>query len=155
LGWRHNLNKGFSVKEYYRYLSMASFDFFPWKSIWTAKVPPRVAFFSWTAALGRLLTIDNLRKRNLILVDWCCMCKKGGESVDFLLLHCPLAWELWSMVLGLFGVHWVMPCQVLDFWAGWQSRYGNHCNLVVWRMVPYCVMWCLWRERNARHFEGC
>jgi hypothetical protein len=59
------------------------------------------------------------------------------------------------MVLGLFGVHWVMPCHVLDVWAGWQGSYGSHCNLVVWRMVPHCVMWCLWRERNARHFEHC
>jgi hypothetical protein len=155
LGWRHNLNKGFSVKEYYRCLSTVSFNQFRWKSIWKAKVLPRVAFFSWTAALGRLLTIDNLRKRHLILVDWCCMCKKSGESVDHLLLHCPMAWELWSMVLGLFGVHWVMPSHVLDVWAGWQGSYGSHCNLVVWRMVPHCVMWCLWRERNAQHFEDC
>ena len=105
LDWRHNPNKGFSVKEYYCCMSIVSFDPFPWKSIWKAKVLPRVAFFSWTAALGRLFTIDNLRKRNPILIDWCCMCKKSGESVDHLLLHCPLAWKLWSMVLGLFGVH--------------------------------------------------
>ena len=59
------------------------------------------------------------------------------------------------MVLGLFGVYWVMPCHVLDVWAGWQGCYGNHCNLVVWRMVPHCVMWFLWRERNVRHFEDC
>uniref|UniRef100_A0A2N9HTX3 Reverse transcriptase zinc-binding domain-containing protein n=1 Tax=Fagus sylvatica TaxID=28930 RepID=A0A2N9HTX3_FAGSY len=107
LGWRHNPNKGFSVKEYYRCLNMVSFDPFPWKSIWKAKVPPRVAFFSWTAALGRLLTIDNLRKRHLILVDWCCMCKRSGESVDHLLLHCPMAWELWAVMatiaIWLFG----------------------------------------------------
>ena len=59
------------------------------------------------------------------------------------------------MVIGLFGVHWVMPCHVLDFWAGWQGCYGDHCKLVVWRMVPHCVMWCLWRERNDQHFEDC
>ena len=22
-------------------------------------------------------------------------------------------------------------------------------------MVPHCVIWCLWRERNARLFEDC
>ena len=37
------------------------------------------------------------------------MCKSNGESVDHLFLHCPVAMDLWSMVLGLFGVSWVMP----------------------------------------------
>ena len=35
------------------------------------------------------------------------MCKSNGESVDHLFLHCPVAMDLWSMVLGLFGVSWV------------------------------------------------
>jgi hypothetical protein len=59
------------------------------------------------------------------------------------------------MVFGLFGMCWVMPSQVLHLWAGWQVQLGDTRNLVVWRMVPHCVMWCLWRERNARHFEDC
>ena len=27
--------------------------------------------------------------------------------------------------------------------------------MVIWRVVPHCVMWCLWQERNSRHFEDC
>jgi hypothetical protein len=153
LCWRGRETKRFTVKDFYSHICPSSYVLFPWKSIWKEKVPPRIAFFSWTAALGKLLTIDNLRKRHLIIVDWCCLCKSSGESVDHLLLHCSLAWELWSMVFGLFGVCWVMPGQVLQLWAGWQICVGDTKNLVVWRMVPHCVMWCLWRERNARHFE--
>ena len=113
LCWRGRETKGFTVKDFYSRICPSPYVLFPWKIIWKAKVPPRIAFFSWTAALGKLLTIDNLRKRHLIIVDWCCLCKTSGESVDHLLLHCSLAWELWSMVFGLFGVCWVMPCQVL------------------------------------------
>jgi hypothetical protein len=40
----------------------------------------------WTMALGKILTLDNLRKRNLIVMDWCYMCK-SRESIDHL-LHC-------------------------------------------------------------------
>jgi hypothetical protein len=37
------------------------------------------------------------------------MCKKNGESVDHLLLHCEVAAWLWNYVFTLFGVEWVMP----------------------------------------------
>jgi hypothetical protein len=154
LSWRSRPSKGFTVKTFYHCLCPLSGSF-PWKFIWKAKVPPRIAFFSWTAALGKLLTIDNLRKRNLIIVDWCCLCKQSGESVDHLLLHCSMASELWSMVFGLYGLSWVMPSQVLHLWTGWQVSLCDSRNLAVWRMIPHCVMWCLWRERNARHFEDC
>jgi hypothetical protein len=50
-----------------------------------------VAFFVWTAALGKILTHDNLLRRGIVVVEWCVMCKKHGESVDHLLLHCDVA----------------------------------------------------------------
>ena len=54
------------------------------------------------------------------------MCKCNRESVDHLLLHCPIALKLWSMVLGLFGVCWVMPKFVVDLLARWQACFGCH-----------------------------
>ena len=33
------------------------------------KVPPRVAFFSWSASLGKILTTDNFRRRSIIVLD--------------------------------------------------------------------------------------
>uniref|UniRef100_A0A2N9FRU0 B box-type domain-containing protein n=1 Tax=Fagus sylvatica TaxID=28930 RepID=A0A2N9FRU0_FAGSY len=59
--------KGFTVKDYYCCLCPPPIASFPWKIIWKAKVPPMIAFFSWIAALGKLLTIDNLQKRHLII----------------------------------------------------------------------------------------
>jgi len=41
----------------------------PWKSIWKVKVPLRVAFFVWTATIGKILTLDNLRKMNIIMME--------------------------------------------------------------------------------------
>uniref|UniRef100_A0A2N9FRM3 Reverse transcriptase domain-containing protein n=1 Tax=Fagus sylvatica TaxID=28930 RepID=A0A2N9FRM3_FAGSY len=80
--------------------------------------------------------------------------KADGESIDHLLLHCPYAKELWDMIFGLFGIHWVMPkCVIEVFWC-WQGSFGRHQNLVIWKAIPHCLMWCIWRERNARTFEG-
>ena len=83
------------------------------------------------------------------------MCKRCGESVDHLLLHCPIAYEMWSMVFCLFGICWVMPQRVVDLLYCWSCNFRRHRNIVIWRMVPpHCLMWCIWRERNARSFES-
>ncbi len=26
---------------------------------------------------------------------------------------------------------------------------------MIWKVVPHWLVWCLWRERIARSFEGC
>uniref|UniRef100_A0A7N2L7I8 ARM repeat superfamily protein n=1 Tax=Quercus lobata TaxID=97700 RepID=A0A7N2L7I8_QUELO len=66
---------------------MKQFDIF-WKlihsmtftAVWCSKIPPRVAFFSWTVALGKILTLDRLWNKGVPVMDWCFMCKRSGES---------------------------------------------------------------------------
>ncbi len=133
------------------------FDFaqpFPWKPIWKSKVPPRVAFFVWIVAKGKILTMDNLRKRGICLVEWCCLCKKSGESPEHLLLHCSYAQALWSFAFSLFGISWVMPAQITDLLTSWMGGFAKSRAALVWGEVPHCVMWLLWREHNHRVFEG-
>jgi len=64
-------------------------------SVWQTQAPTQAAYFGWSAVLGKILALNNLRKRYVILVDRCCMCKRNGESVDhLLLLHCDVAYAL-------------------------------------------------------------
>ena len=72
--------------------------------------------------------LDNVRKKKVWIMDWCFMCKCDGESVDHHLLHCLVATDLWFMVLGLFGVSWVMPKSVVELLAFWLGRFGRHRN---------------------------
>ena len=117
--WNGSSKEGFQVKSYYRALLPIAGCCVPWKSIWKTKAPPRVAFFVWAAGLGRILTIDNLRRRHIVVLDWCCMCKKSGESIPHLLLHCVVARELWNFIFGIFDIYWVMPFGVLDLLYYW------------------------------------
>ena len=121
----------------------------PWKIIWKSKAHPRVAFSLWMAVLKNILTMDNLRKKNIIVMKWYCMCKKSGKSINHLLLHCEVAIEVWNMVCQLFGVMWVMPGRMKECLGSWRGQRSNHTILQIWRMAPLCVMWCLWREMNA------
>ena len=115
------------------------------RSIWT----PKVAFFTWTAALSKILMIDNLRRRSLVAIDCCYMCKCRGEIVDNLLFHRPIAIELWSMEFGLFGIYWIMPNCAVQLLASWQGQLGHHQNIAIWKAIPHRLIWCIWREHNA------
>jgi hypothetical protein len=152
LWWIPSSKGAFEVRSYYRVLSSHGPISFPWKGIWRTKAPPRVAFFAWTAARGKILTIDNLCRRGMIVVNRCYLCKSDGESVDHLLLHCEVANALWNAILSRLGLCWVMPNSVRELLACWCSG-GRTRSAVAWKMIPLCLMWCIWRERNARCFE--
>ena len=92
------------------------------------KTPPRVAFFVWNAVLGKILIIDNLRKRNIRITDWCYMCKFDSESVGHLMTHCPIASNLWYSILVLFGVSWMMPKSIVELLACWEGNFDHHQN---------------------------
>jgi hypothetical protein len=53
------------VKSFYKALACQEVFYFSWKSIWRVKAPSRVSFFVWTAALGKILTHDNLCRRHI------------------------------------------------------------------------------------------
>jgi hypothetical protein len=35
----------------------------------------------------------------------------------------------------------------------WRRQAGNREAMHLWRVIPLCLMWCLWHERNARSFN--
>jgi hypothetical protein len=148
--WNLSKKMNFEVKTFYKALVCHEAAQFPWKGIWRVKALKLMAFFVWTAVLGKILTHDNLRRRGIVVVKWCIMCKRHGESVDHLLLHCDVARVVWSYFFSLFGVEWVMPSSVLDLLSGCGTLLGHGSAIRIWKQVPLCV---LWRERNFRLFE--
>jgi len=80
------------------------------------------------------------------------MCKRNGESVDHLLLHCNVAYTLWSASFTRLGLSWVMRRRIIDLFACWWTS-GRPRSVAIWKMVPTCLLWCVWKERNNRCFE--
>lgn len=73
------------------------------------------------------------------------MCKACEESLDHLLLHYSVATKLWSFV-------WSMPRTVVDLLSCWMECLGSNGLVRFGKLFRY-VLWCLWRERNARTFD--
>ena len=80
------------------------------------------------------------------------MCHRNEETVDHLLLHCPVAHSLWVYLFQIFGIQWVMPGSVESLvycWSFWLGKFNSD----IWNMVPGCLMLIVWTERNQRSFE--
>ena len=72
--------------------------------------------------------------------------------MDHLLLHCGVVNALWNTIFSRFGLCWVMPGSIRELFACWWTS-GCSRNVVVWKMILLCLMWCIWKECNARCFE--
>jgi hypothetical protein len=121
LWWVSSKKDVFKVKSFYS-LACSGSSSFPWKSVWRTQAPSRAAFFVWTVAIGKILTLDNFRKWHVIVINKCYMCKKTGESVDHFLLHCDVASALWSSlqsfrdVLGYAQTGYRLACLLVVLW---------------------------------------
>lgn len=71
--------------------------------LWKIKAPQRALGLGWLAIHGSILTMDNLYRKNVIVVNACPLCLSDEESVEHLLLNCNVAWKVWYLVLGGFG----------------------------------------------------
>jgi hypothetical protein len=81
------------------------------------------------------------------------MCKKNGDSIDHLLLHCKTANAVWNNIFNSVGLVWVMPRMVVDLFACWRVLGGRFQLDAIWKMILPCLI-CLWREGNGPSFEN-
>ena len=67
--------------------------------------------FTWEAWWGKVLTMDQLKKRGFQLASRCPLCKEDEENIDHLLLH---FWGFWAALISLQGMEWVCPLMFKD-----------------------------------------
>lgn len=90
--------------------------------------------------MGKILTVYNLQKSMVIKVDWCYMCKKSGEAVDHLLLHCEIARTLWEDVFRRLELSWVMIATMIELLASWTNLGSIPHITTVWKMISICIL---------------
>lgn len=76
-----------------------------WKSYF---VPPKVGLFFWTLLRGRFLTIDNIKKRGMKLVNRCALCKVDEQLVKHLFTSCTVSRAVWNFFSTSFVVDFIV-----------------------------------------------
>eukprot|EP00253_Pinus_taeda_P034784 PITA_34784 len=70
-----------------------------WKKAWDSLALPKVNFFFWTLVHNKLLTGDNLEKRNIAGPHRCVLCNNNLETTQHLFLECNFAKAVWGIIL--------------------------------------------------------
>lgn len=124
--------------------------------LWKNSAPPKVKFCSWLAWKGRFKTSVFLKRigvsnseANIV----CLLCKTEEESMNHLLLSCPVVWKLWSDMVKWWDLVWVVPGSIealLHWWAGFKLKKVIQ---PMWKVVLVAVMWSIWKVRNECLFH--
>ena len=75
-------------------------------NVWKNIAPPKVEFMLWLTLLGKLNTRDLLVKKGILSpqANLCTFCSEQPESIDHLLLHCQVSWQVWCSVAQGLGL---------------------------------------------------
>lgn len=107
-------------------------------------MPRKISAFCSLALKDACLPQDSLKRRKFHQPNRCYMCLNSSESVNHLFLHCPVASEIWSMYLSLFGLQWVIPSSIREIIVRWNFWLFDKSFKRIWSKVPTTILWCLW-----------
>ena len=110
--------------------------------------------FCWVAKWHSILTIDKLKRRNHIRVNGYPTCLQNEETVHHLAIHCSFPHSVWSIILNLVDLRWVMRRHVDELFCQWRVGGKFVCGKILWKLVLYATFWKIWLERNNRVFQN-
>ncbi|XP_024626870.1 uncharacterized protein [Medicago truncatula] len=120
---------------------------------WHKSVPLKVYICAWRLFRNRWPTKDNLVRRGVITNDTQ-LCVTGcgkNETIDHLIIHCPIFGDLWQQIKTWIGLFSVDLQQVLDHYYQFVYSSGGYTSRRYFlQLIWLCGIWVLWNERNQR-----
>ncbi|KAJ1689169.1 hypothetical protein LUZ63_013324 [Rhynchospora breviuscula] len=152
--WRWTASGNFSVSSFYITFSKAGKLSNGLSFLWSFKIPPSLKCFLFLLSNNKLLTQQQLLKRNLLsLPPHCVMCNQSLlEDSLHLFFSCPFTTLVWLRLRNRFN----LPPLVESFSvreslsATLQQRSTD--KFFQTRLSTF--FWATWRERNNRIFRG-
>lgn len=80
--WVPSKDSVFSVAYFFSIVAEDNLQISPLGSIWKLKAP-RILVFGWLTLRGSILTLDNLSRRNVVIVNGCPLCISAEEHIAY------------------------------------------------------------------------
>ncbi|KAJ3688101.1 hypothetical protein LUZ61_017265 [Rhynchospora tenuis] len=95
--WKWNPSGHYTASSAYKWLVSAGKIRFSLNCIWKYKIPPSIKLFILLVAHDRILTQDQLTRRNIPVVQGCVLCSRPiCETATHLFFNCPFSLQLWQ-----------------------------------------------------------
>lgn len=109
----------------------------------------------WRLLWDRLPTMDNLAKRNIAANanPLSCCCNSDLETAKHLFVMCPAIAQLWNLVVAWVGSSWAAPDDIARHRRSFVNLLGNGKVRKLMGGLWTCVIWTIWKWRNAVLFE--
>jgi len=104
-----------------------------WKNVRESLALRKVNFFFWTLVHNKLLTSDNLEKRNIVGPHRCVLCSNNFEIAQHLFLDCIFAKEVWGFILQDFQISVPSQNSVSELFAS--------CSIFYPQRIPPKSFW--------------
>eukprot|EP00253_Pinus_taeda_P013603 PITA_13603 len=129
-----------------------------WKNVWDSFATPKVNLFCWTLIHNKILTGDNLEKRNITGPHRCAMCNNKSETIRHLFMDCSVEKEVWGLILRDLLTPVPSFNSAVDLFASWRQHYPHHIPQKslwtrIWATIPKYVCWQIWLARNQQIFK--
>ncbi|KAJ4786820.1 RNA-directed DNA polymerase (reverse transcriptase)-related family protein [Rhynchospora pubera] len=144
--WRWRADGRYTSASVYKTLIYAGKVKFKYNRLWKLKLPPSGKLFLLLLAHGRLLTQDQLQKRNMQVQPMCHLCQGVLlETAEHLFFQCPFSSQIWW---GL-GFRTSLHSDFLSILSLICSEHTSHQTATLYATC----FWTLWLERNKRIFR--
>jgi len=102
--WRWTKDGEYTSKSAYHIQFEGTYSKLRITPIWRAKAEPKCRFFAWTLLHKKILTTNNLIKRNWPNDPTCKLCGVESETPTHLCKDCIFSKQVWALVKIWFGL---------------------------------------------------
>ena len=125
------------------------------EKLWRIKIPTRIVVFAWRLIRDRLLTRQNVQRRQVQLPEMVCpFCRIEEEGASHLFFHCCKIQPIWWETMSWLHIKGAFPLSPKHHFLQHIGVQADGVRIKRWQYWWLALTWSIWRLRNNIVFSN-
>jgi len=125
------------------------------EKLWKIRIPARIAVFAWRLIRDRLLTRQNLRRRQVQITNMLCpFCRIEEEGASHLFFHCSKIQPIWWDTMSWLHIKGAFPLSPKQHFLQHLGVQVDGVRINRWQYWWLALTWSIWKLRNSIVFSN-